>query len=148
MKEKIWGQSEEAYTDKQLSCNVSVTQLCQTLCNHMDCSPSGSSVHGILQARTLEWVAIPFSRGSSQPRDWNWLSCIAGRFFTIWVAKETLQRKKQLAEGVSSPSRGICRQRQYGHWECQETSTLGSKQTQCRVTIYPSSNRKLCEVQL
>ena len=43
--------------------------LCPTLCKPMDCSPPGSSVHGILQARILEWVAIPFSRGSSQPRD-------------------------------------------------------------------------------
>ena len=51
----------------------------------MDCSPPGSSVHGILQARILEWVAIPFSRRSSQPRDWTWVSCIAGGFFIIWV---------------------------------------------------------------
>ena len=46
-----------------------VTQTCPTLCNPMDCSLLGSSVHGILQARTLKWVAIPFSRASSQPRD-------------------------------------------------------------------------------
>ena len=46
-----------------------VTQLCLTLCNPMDYSRPGSSVHGIIQARILEWVAIPFSRGSSQPRD-------------------------------------------------------------------------------
>ena len=46
-----------------------VAQLCPTLCNPMDCSLPGSSVHGILQAGILEWVAIPFSRGSSQPRD-------------------------------------------------------------------------------
>ena len=46
-------------------------------------SPAGSSVHGILQARTMEWVAIPFSRGSSQPRDRTWVSCIAGRLFTL-----------------------------------------------------------------
>ena len=55
-------------------------QSCLTLC-----SPPGSSVHGILQARTLEWVAIPFSRGSSQPRDWtriSYISCTAGRFIT------------------------------------------------------------------
>ena len=51
----------------------------------MDSSPAGSSVHGILQARVLERVAIPFSRGSSQPRDWTLISCIAGRFFTVWV---------------------------------------------------------------
>ena len=56
--------------------------------NPMDCTPPGSSVHGILQARILEWVASPFSRGSSQPRDQNWVSCTAGRFFTIWATRE------------------------------------------------------------
>ena len=49
----------------------------------MDCSPQGSSVHGILQARILEWVAMPSSRRSSQPRDRTWVSYIAGRFFTV-----------------------------------------------------------------
>ena len=53
------------------------------LCNPTDCSPPGSSVHGILQARTLEWVAIPFSRGSSQPRDRTQVSCIVSRFFIV-----------------------------------------------------------------
>ena len=60
-------------------------QLCPTLCNPMDCSPPGSSVHEILQARVLERVAISSSKGSSQPRDWthiSWVSCIAGRLFT------------------------------------------------------------------
>ena len=60
-----------------------VAQLCPALCNLIDCSPPGSFVHGILQARILEWVASPFSRGSSQPGDQTWVSCIAGRFFTI-----------------------------------------------------------------
>ena len=59
-----------------------------TLCNPMYCSLPGSSIHGNLQARILEWVAIPFSRGSSWPRDWIWVSCIAGRFFTIWAITE------------------------------------------------------------
>ena len=54
----------------------------------MDNSPSGSSVHGILQARILEWVAIPFSRGSFPPRDWTQVSCTEGRFFTIWATRE------------------------------------------------------------
>ena len=54
---------------------------------------SGSSVHGILQERILEWVAIPFSRGSSQPRDQTQVSCIAGRFFT-WDIKEALANYK------------------------------------------------------
>ena len=53
----------------------------------MDCSPPSSSVYGILQARMLEWVAIPFSRGFSQPRDQTQVSCIAGRFFTIWAPR-------------------------------------------------------------
>ena len=58
---------------------------CPTCCNPMDCSPPGSSVHGILQARILEWVTLPSSRGSSWPRDQthiSWVSWIAGRFFT------------------------------------------------------------------
>ena len=56
----------------------------------MDGSLPGSSVHGILQARILGWVAIPFSRRSSGPRDWTWVSCIAGRFFTIWATREAI----------------------------------------------------------
>ena len=69
---------------------VNVTQSCPTPCNPMDCSPPGFSDHGILQARVLEWVAIPFSRGYSWPRDRTWVSSIAGRFFTVW-AKELLK---------------------------------------------------------
>ena len=60
----------------------SVAQSCLTLCNPMDCSPPGSSVHGIFQARILEWVDISSSRGSSQFRDPIRVSCIAGVFFT------------------------------------------------------------------
>ena len=56
----------------------------------MDCSPPGSSVHGILQARVLEWVAIPFSRGSSRPRDWTQVSHIPGRRFNLWATREAL----------------------------------------------------------
>ena len=59
---------------------VLVTQSCLTLCDPMDCSLPGSSVHGILQARVLEWVAIPFSRGSSPPRDQTRVSYLTGRF--------------------------------------------------------------------
>ena len=67
---------------------VKVAQLCPTVCDPMDCSLPGCSVHGILQAKILKWVAIPFSRGSSQPRDWIQVSCIAGRFFTVWATRE------------------------------------------------------------
>ena len=61
---------------------VKITQSCQTLCNPMDCSPPGSSVYGIPQARIQERVIVPFSRGSSWPRDWIQVSHIAGGFFT------------------------------------------------------------------
>ena len=62
---------------------VEVAQSCPTLCNPMD-----YPVHGILQARILEWVAFPFSRGSPQPRDQTQVSRIAGGFFTIWAKRE------------------------------------------------------------
>ena len=65
-------------------------QLCPTLCNPMDYSLAASSVHGILQAIKLEWVAIPSSRGSYWPRNWTQVSCIAGGFFTIWATREVL----------------------------------------------------------
>ena len=61
---------------------VLVAELSPTLCDQMDCSPPGSSVHGVLQAKILEWIAMPFSRGSSQPRDQTHVSSTEGRFFT------------------------------------------------------------------
>ena len=70
-----------------------VTQSRLTLCDPMDCCPPGSSVHGILQPRVLDWVAIPLSRGSSQPRDWTQVSCIVGEFFTVWSMIQTLNSK-------------------------------------------------------
>ena len=60
-----------------------VLQLCLTLCNPMDCSLPGFSVHGILQARILEWVAISFSRGTSWPRDRTWVSLFMGRLYHL-----------------------------------------------------------------
>ena len=65
-----------------------VAKSCLTFVTPVDCSPLGSSVHGISQARVLECVAISFSRRSSQPRDRTRVSCIAGRFFTDWATKE------------------------------------------------------------
>ena len=65
-----------------LSCSV------VSLCDPVDCSPAGSSAHGILQARILEWAAMPFSTWSSQPKDWTQVSLIAGGFFTSWATRE------------------------------------------------------------
>ena len=65
-----------------------VTQSCLTICNPMDYSLPGFSVHEILQARILEWVVMLSSRGSSRPRDWTQAFCITGGFFTIWATRE------------------------------------------------------------
>ena len=66
-----------------------VTQLCLTLWNPMDCSTSGSFVHGYIHLRMLERIALLFSRVSSWSRDWTFVFCIAGRFFTIWITRES-----------------------------------------------------------
>ena len=73
----MWGKSE---------MKVLVAQLCPTLCDPMDCSPPGSSVHGILQVRILKWIVISSSRESSRPRNRTQVSCITGRVCTIWTA--------------------------------------------------------------
>ena len=70
-----------------------VAQSCPTLCDPMDCSLSGSSVHGIFQTRVLEWIAISFSRGPSRPRNRTWVSRIAGRCFTVWATREATGRQ-------------------------------------------------------
>ena len=67
---------------------VWVPQSCPTICDPMDCNPRGSSVHGISQARILDWVAIPFSRVPSQPRDWTCISSIDRWILSIWATKE------------------------------------------------------------
>ena len=72
---------------------MKVSQSCPVLCNPTDYSLPGSSVHGILQAWILEWVAISFSRGSFPSRDWTQVSCIAGRFSTVWAPRGAAGQK-------------------------------------------------------
>ena len=87
-----------------LKVKVLVAQPCPTLCNPIDRNPPGSSVCGILQARILEWEAIPFSRDPSQPRDRIPVSCIAGGFFfTIWAPGEA---SNSSGAGLSGSQRG------------------------------------------
>ena len=85
----IWTEVSELWEVLQVSgpCGYFylVVESCLTLLQPMDCSLPGFSVHGIFQARILEWIAISFSRGSSQPRDRTWVFCIAGRIFTLWA---------------------------------------------------------------
>ena len=77
--------------ESRYSCvciKMKVSQSCPTLCDPMDNSLPGPCAHGTLKTRILEWVAIPFFKGSSWPRDWTWVSCTAGRFFTIWATRK------------------------------------------------------------
>ena len=97
-----WSCSHLDFWDRSLSLLHYVTSLCLNykvkslsrvwLCDPMDCSLRGSSVHGIFQARILEWVSISFSRGSSKPRDRIRVSRIGGRCFTVWATREALER--------------------------------------------------------
>ena len=96
----------------------------QLFCDPMDCSPPGTSVHGISQASILGWVAISFSKGSSWPGDWTWISCIAGRFFTKWVTREA-------AKGLQLNLNGA-------QWLLREKSMKGNCAV-CRLVITPNS---------
>ena len=101
------------------------TLSCVWLCNPMDCSLLGSSGHGILQARIVEWVTFPFSRGSSQPRDRTQVSQIAGGFFTIWATMKAhnLQKKKKRKNQttVHLKHRNVCTPK-FGAVAIQQTS--------------------------
>ena len=81
---------------------VKVAQLCPTLCDPMNCT-----VHRILQARILKWVAFPFSRGSSQSRDWTQVSRIAGGFFINWATREA-QGRCQIVSWTSLKIKNLC----------------------------------------
>ena len=92
-----WYKMIEHLTNHIVTCKagvmwsyVFVAQSCPALCNPINYSPPGSSVQGILQARVLECVTIPFSRGSSPPSDQRQVSCIAGGLFAIWATREAL----------------------------------------------------------
>ena len=107
VKKKHFGQEKNQYAidlkgRKGMKVKEIVAQLCLILRDPMDCSPPGSSVHGLLQARILKWLAIPFSRGSSQPRDWSSVSCascITSRFFSIWATRgRNMSREISLEE--------------------------------------------------
>ena len=74
----------------KVKVKVLVAESHLILCWPMDCSLTGSCAHGIFQARILEWVAMPSSRGSSRPRDRTWASCTADKFFTIWATRGSL----------------------------------------------------------
>ena len=108
---RLWGRTESDATEatqQQQQQQCIVAQPCPALCNPVDCSLSGSSVLGIFQARIPAWVAISFSRGSSQPRDRAQVSRTAGGFFTVRATREdeTFQRSSIATSSTLWPHTG------------------------------------------
>ena len=116
--------------NESVSCSV----VSDSFVTPLTVAPPGSSVHGILQARILEWVAIPSSRGSSQPRDWTLVSHIAGRFFTVWDTREahihfypnTIVKCHVNVFMEGSPWRATCISAENSHWTCPHPFLLMS----------------------
>ena len=104
----------------------------------MDCSLPSSSIHGILQARILEWVAISFFRGSSRPRDWTQVSRIVGRCFTVWATREVLgytQKKNIIQKDTGTPilfQHYLQQPRQGSNWNVHQQSN----RYRCAIYIY------------
>ena len=91
-----------------------VAKSCPTFCDPMDCSPSGSSVHGVLQARIPEWVAISFPRGSSWPRDWTYVSCIGRWVLYHWATRDARKRYIDVLWKVAKARKAWTRQKKGG----------------------------------
>ena len=103
-----WQEVSFLYLLMWKNIKVLVAQSCLTLCNPMNCSPPGASVHGILQARILEWVAIPFSRWSSRSRDQTWPFCIGRRVLYHLSYQGSPPLKQRLKVKVSWEAQLIC----------------------------------------
>ena len=101
-----------------------VAQSCLTLCDPMGCSPPGSSVHGIFQAIVLECIAISFSRGYSQPRDWTRVSCIVDRRFTVWATSKVLKQSQMITK-ISRTKLGMVMEFQLSYFKFTWVRSLG-----------------------
>ena len=135
-----WGVSvgiehtEQQFSKSETVGHVSAVLSCfsrvQLFCYSMDCSPPGSSVHGILQARILEWVAMPSSRGSSQPRDQTQFSHTVGGFFIVWATREARAMRVPGGEASQTEGTAISKALRKHTWHVPGTeSTLRMKQT-------------------
>ena len=120
----------QALSLKTHEVQVKIAQSCPTLCDPMDYSLPGSSVHGILQARILEWVAVPFSRGSSQPKNRTQVSRIGNRFITLWATKKLMSLSKSSwwwtwqGESVGGY---LYKVHEESMWACREASSHGGR---------------------
>ena len=105
-----WGTAQplQTWSTSCLTLAVLYSESESRLVMSVSCDPVDYTIHGILQARILEWVAFSFSRGSSQPRDWTQVSHIAGRFFTSWATREAQIRVRQGIIHAVSLSKNIC----------------------------------------
>ena len=103
---------------------VLVAQSCLIFCDPMDCSLPGSSVHGISQARILVWVAVPFSRGSSWPKNQTWISCTAGRFFTMWATGESGDPGKEQNSEILQAASSLWQASVSSCWDLDTSSEL------------------------
>ena len=127
-----------------------VAQLCPTLCDPMDCSLPGFSVHGILQARILEWAAISFSRGSSRPRDWTWVSHNAGRCFKPPGKPQGLYRGRQinyllLREIIERNQKQVKKYATFMEWRLNTIKDINSPQIyQTQYNPSQTTNRFFC----
>ena len=134
--------NQNSYNDNKSERKMKaiVTLLCLTLYDPMDCSPPGSSVHGILQARILEWVATSFSRGPSRPRDQTQVSCIAGRFFTAEPPEKPPQSVQSLSHvGIFASPGTAARQASLSITSFWSSLTLMSIES-----VMPSNHLILC----
>ena len=124
-----WGGNWRAFGAFFYWRQVLVTYSCLSLCDSMDYSPLGSSVHGLFQARILEWIDIPFSRVSSWPKDRTCISCIAGRIFTIWAAREALTEGRRGCKWCNLASDKIV----FSKSSSNKTAVLSVKSTKVKV---------------
>ena len=117
--------------------HTKLLQSCPILCDPMDCSPPGYSVHEIFQAGILEWVAMPSSRGSSPLRDQTWVFCIAGICFAVWTTREAWKKAyvlKFLRRSVSIKVR------------CKNTGSRRSSLSCHQILILWSSDLSACSM--
>ena len=118
-------------------CSCSVAQSCLTLCEPVDCSPPGSSVHGISQARILEWVAISSCRGSSRPRDPTHVSCTGRRIPYHWAIREAQESPGHvLLQGFWSACVGVPGGRGSSSWSWGDRASASARQHSARFVLH------------
>ena len=115
---------------------VKVAQSCRTLCDHMD-----YTVHRILQARILEWVAFPFSQGPSQPRDQTHVSHIASRFFTSWATREPQYTPWALSKTTEQSASNPWRLTGSVYYQMNQTAYQRNKESDKENLLWPSSSQ-------